>query len=170
MCYGVFILSRTETETGTATGIRTSGRQYVWFRCYVVDPETPRIRISLCIQNQIFDGVGRSSDPIHRQWMVLEDFPIQTSIKSDFGWCQKVFRHHPLAMDGVRRPSNAIKNPILMHKPIQIHSGFFLHTLCESIHTVSYNPFVPNPCPGLGSCQWNIPLQPCPKVKNGFYL
>ena len=25
--------------------------------------------------------------------------------------------------------------------------------MCESVHTVSYNPFVPDPCPGLSSCQ-----------------
>ena len=30
--------------------------------------------------------------------------------------------------------------------------------MCESVHTVSYNPFVPGPCPGLssGRCEYAI--------------
>ena len=81
----------------------------------------PWSRISLCIRIRFWmvsrglprpyvamDGVRRPSDTI------------QTSIKSHFGWCWKVFWHHPLAMYGLRRPSETTQNLILMHKLIWI--------------------------------------------------
>ena len=87
----------------------------------MVCKKTPWSRISLCTRIRFWmvskglprpyvamDGVGRRSDTI------------QTSIKSHFGWCWKVFWHHPLAMYGLRRPFETTQNLILMHKLIWI--------------------------------------------------
>ena len=60
---------------------------------------------------------------------------IQTSVESDYGWCRKVFRHHPPATLGLGRPSETIQNLIRKHKLIRIRdvsestdcSGCFIH-------------------------------------------
>ena len=36
-------------------------------------------------QNRIFDGLGRSSDTIHQQWMVSEDLLTPSKIRFDAG-------------------------------------------------------------------------------------